>query len=196
MVVNEVNSAPVLPNQADRTVLEMSALTVTNTATDADLPANVIAYQLISPPAGASINQLGVITWTPTEAQGPHAYLLTTVATDNGVPILRTTNTIAVTVKEVNQAPVLPVQTNRTTDELATLTVTNAAVDADLPPNLVTYQLINAPTGASIDSEGVILWTPSEAQSQGDYTITTVATDNGIPLLSVTNTFEVNVFAV
>src|SRR5262249_57166747 len=70
VMVNEVNSAPVLPAQSDRTINELTTLTVTNTATDGDLPANVSSYQLVSPPTGASISASGVISWTPSRKKG------------------------------------------------------------------------------------------------------------------------------
>src|SRR5204863_9245003 len=110
VTVNEVNSAPVLPPQTNRTINELTALIVTNTATDGDLPANGLSYQLVSPPVGASISTSGVITWTPSEAQGPATNTFTTVVTDNGTPSLSSTNSFAVTVNEVNSAPVLPPQ--------------------------------------------------------------------------------------
>ena len=65
-------------------------------------------------PAGATIDANGVITWTPSEAQGPSTNLITAGATDNGVPPLSATNSFSVVVAEVNSAPVLPAQTNRT----------------------------------------------------------------------------------
>ena len=132
-----------------------------------------------------------MITWTPTEAQGPGTNTIRTVVTDNGVPPLSVTNSFEVIVTEVNSAPVLTAQTNRTVAELTLLTVTNAATDADLPANTLTYQLIDPPAGAAIDTNGVITWTPTEAQGPGTNTITTVVTDDGVPPLSVTNSFEV-----
>ena len=53
------------------------------------------------------IDTNGVITWTPTEAQGPGTNTITTVVTDNGVPPLSVTNSFVVIVTEVNSAPVL-----------------------------------------------------------------------------------------
>src|SRR2546425_11472072 len=88
--------------------MELSGLPVPSTATDVDLPANLLTYQLVSPPAGASIDANGVITWTPGEAQGPSTNTFTTIVTDNGSPPLSATNTFTVTVNEVNSAPVLP----------------------------------------------------------------------------------------
>src|SRR5207249_3934000 len=193
VTVNEVNSPPVLPPQANRTINELTPLTVTNTATDGDLPANVLTYQLASPPTGASINSNGVITWTPAEGQGPGTVTFTTIVTDNGTPALSATNSFSVTVNEVNSAPVLTAQSNRTINELSTLTVTNTATDGDLPANVLTYQLVSPSTGASISASGVISWTPSEAQGPSTNTFTTIVTDNGAPALSATNSFTVTV---
>ena len=53
------------------------------------------------------IDTNGVITWTPTEGQGPGTNTITTVVTDNGVPPLSATNSFEVMVTEVNSAPVL-----------------------------------------------------------------------------------------
>jgi hypothetical protein len=98
-----------------------------------------------------------------------------------------------------------------TLDELTTLSVTNIANDADLPPQTLTYTvtalvdtnamiangwpLNYATTNPSpiINSNGVITWTPDEAQGPGVYIITAVVTDNGAPPLSVTNSFTVTV---
>src|SRR5204863_383198 len=119
VAVNEVNSAPVLAVQTDRTINELTLLTVTNTATDSDLPVNALSYQLVNPPTGASIDASGVISWTPSEAQGPGTYVITTVVTDNNPDAvnekqLSATNSFTVAVNEVNSAPMLAVQTNRT----------------------------------------------------------------------------------
>src|SRR5439155_789541 len=108
VTVTEVNSAPVLRSEERRVGEELTPLGVTNTATESDLPANVLTYFLLNPPAGAGINtNTGVIAWTPTEAQGPTTNFITTVVTDNGTPPLSATNNFKVTVTEVNSAPVL-----------------------------------------------------------------------------------------
>ena len=90
-----------------------------------------------------------------------------------------------------NQPPVLPVQTDRTIDELSTLVVTNTATDASVPPSVLSYQLLNPPIGATIDSTGIIRWTPTDVQAPSTAVITTVVSDNGTPSLSATNSFTV-----
>jgi hypothetical protein len=183
------------------TINELTTLTVTNTATDSDIPANTLAYSLTvncgaALITNASISGSGVITWTPTEAQGPSTNTFTTVVTDNGVPPLSATNTFTVVVNEVNSAPVLPGVTNYTINELTTLTVTNTATDSDIPANILTYTLTvtnieSVVTNASISSSGIITWTPSEGQGPSTNIFVTVVTDNGLPPMSATNTFTV-----
>jgi uncharacterized repeat protein (TIGR01451 family) len=83
--VNEVNVAPSVNPIADQTINELTALGVTASATDADLPAQAVTFSLTAAPAGASIDaNTGVISWTPTEVQGPGDYTFTVRATDAG----------------------------------------------------------------------------------------------------------------
>jgi hypothetical protein len=178
-----------LPAQTNFTIAELTALVVTNTATDSDVPANVLSYVLVNPPTGAEIDTNGIITWTPADAQGPGTNLITTVVTDNGIPPLSATNSFTVVVTELNTAPALPSLPDVTIAERTLLTVTNTATDSDLPPNVLTYALVDPPTGAAINTNGVITWRPSEAQGPGTNLITTVVTDNGTPPLSTTNSF-------
>jgi len=175
---------------------EQTVLTVTNRASDADIPANGLTYQLVNAPTGASIDARGVITWRPSEEQGPSTNVLTTVVTDDGVPSLSATNTFKVLVTEANSAPVLKVPDNQTITELGTLVVTNTASDADLPANALTFSLVSWPAGMSIaPSSGVLTWTPTEAQGPSTNLITVKVTDNGSPPLSDTNRFTVKIVA-
>src|SRR5262249_31337409 len=151
----------------DQTINEGIQLAISNTATDVDGAVQTLNYILVNPPAGATIDTNGVITWVPSEAQGPGNYAITTIVSDNGVPSLSATNSFKVTVLEVNSRPVLPAQSTRTVGELSLLTVTNTATDSDIPANILSYQLTSAPSGATIDSVGVIRWIPTEAQGPG-----------------------------
>ena len=118
------NTAPILPLQTNRTVNELAIFTVTNSATDAENPPQVLIYSLQVAPTNAVVSTNGVITWTPSEAEGPGTYPLTTVVTDNGSPPLSATNSFSLTVNEVNSAPMLTVPANQTINELALWTPT------------------------------------------------------------------------
>jgi hypothetical protein len=193
--VNEVNAAPSLTVSPDRTVNELTLLSATNTATDADIPANTLRFALVSAPPGMTIDtNTGAVAWTPSEAQGPSTNTVTVRVYDSGSPVMAATNSFTVWVNEVNAAPVLPSQTNVTIRALRTLVVTNVATDADLPANALTYQLLTAPAGAVI-SNGVITWTPTVMQGQTTNLITTRVYDNGAPSLAATNSFTVVVLS-
>src|SRR6185369_14922161 len=82
------NLPPVLAAIPDPTVNELSLLSITNSATDPDH--NALTFSLDpGAPVGVSIDpSSGVLTWTPTEAQGPGSYSVTVRVTDDGSPPL------------------------------------------------------------------------------------------------------------
>ncbi len=192
------NPPPALPSQSSLTNAELVPLVVTNTATDTNVPASQLMYQLVSPPAGAVISTNGVITWTPAQNESPGTYTLTTMVSDNGTPPLTATNSFGVTVFEVNVAPTLRPIGPQAVNELTKLTVTNAATESNIHSATTGYGLINPPTGATITGSGVISWMPGQTQSPGTYVITTVVTnsnpfDTVNPMLTATNSFSVMV---
>lgn len=195
--VNEINMAPLLPAQTDRILGRYSTLVVTNTAADADLPAENLSYLLVTGPTNAVIDAKGIITWTPAPDQVPSTNVFTTVVTDYNPSAvnaqqLSATNSFAVVVPAtLHNGPSLPFQPDCAVNELTTLTVTNTAIDSDYPVLALTYQLVNPPPGADISANGVITWAPGELQGPGTNVITTVVSDNGTPPLSITNSFTV-----
>ena len=92
---------------------------------------------------------VGCSRWTPTEAQGPGSYAFDVVVTEtNGSPSnLSDSETITVTVGEVNVAPVLDAVGDQSTDELVNLSFTATASDPDDPANLLAFSLSGAPAG-------------------------------------------------
>ena len=90
----------------------LAALTVTNTATDSDLPVNLLVYNLQAAPAGVAIDANGVITWTPNAGQGSSTNTITTIVTDYNpwalsAQHLSTTNSFTVIVTAPAPAPVI-----------------------------------------------------------------------------------------
>src|SRR5437899_274514 len=164
VVVREVNSAPVLTVPADQTINELSALVVTNTASDADLRASTLLNASHFPPTGVLLDaNTGVLRWNPPASPTRRSSDLTVRVTDNGAPPLSATNSFTVVVREVNSAPVLTVPADQTINELSALVVTNTASDADLPANTLSFGLVSAPTGVLLDANsGVLSWTPPD----------------------------------
>ena len=208
VTVNAVHNGPGLPVQNNETNNELTLLTVTNTAVDSDVPPLPLSYTLgvvtvtnqvgNSQVTNAVISTNGIISWTPSEGQGPGIYTLTTVVSDGS---LSATNSFNVTVNDVNLAPVLPGQTNITSSGLTPVVVTNTATNNNIPVAPLGYQLISAPAGAGIDTNGIIRWTPVVGQVPGTNTITTVVTDTNVfavnaQEMSATNSFVVTVNAI
>jgi hypothetical protein len=102
ITVLDVNAAPTLAPVPAQTVNEGSLLTVTNVATDTDLPAQQLTFSLgAGAPAGAAINPTnGVFTWRPSEIQGGTTNPISVIVTDNGEPPLSATQTFAVIVHD------------------------------------------------------------------------------------------------
>lgn len=202
VIVREVNVAPQLSVPASATAEELKALSAGFLVVDADQPANAQVFRLVDAPAGMTINAgTGVITWTPSEAQGPSTNVVVVAVTDNS-PLavnstqLSATNNLTVIVAEANVAPVLSAQADRTVAEGTELTINNSGTDADLPENTLSYALLSGPANAAISANGTITWTPAEADGPGTNAFVTVVTDNGNPALRATNTLNVIVSEV
>ena len=184
VTVNEVNVAPVLSAIGDKGTSELVELTFTATASDTDVVDNVVntltfSFDGTSFPLGAAITDDGNFTWTPTELQdGDHT--ITVQVTDGS---LTDSETLTVTVNEVNVAPVLNAIGDKGTSEFVELTFTATASDTDVVDNVVntlTFSFDGTfPSGAAITDDGNFTWIPTESQD-GDHTITVQVTDGSL----------------
>lgn len=194
-----LNTAPVLAPIADQMVVEGEMLVVTNSASDVDIPANVLIFSLTGDvPAGAAIDsETGTFTWTPDESQGPGTNQISIVVTDNGEPSLSATQSFTIIVLEVNSAPVISPIGDRTIYAGSAIAIMASAVDTDLPENTLTFSLDpGAPTGAHIDAAtGLFSWTPGAAEAGTFHSVTIRVTDDGTPSLSDATTFAISVAA-
>jgi hypothetical protein len=98
--VLETNSPPTLAPITDRSIHQGTTLTLTNTATDSDIPANVLTFSLgTNAPAGSSMNSAsGVFAWTPAAAYANTVNPITIKVTDNGTPNFLDQKSFVVTV--------------------------------------------------------------------------------------------------
>src|SRR5207245_7835560 len=151
-----VNVAPVMTNLNNTiwTINELTPITLTNKATDVDIPANILTYAIVSAPSGATVDSAsGLFNWTPTEAQGPSSNSILVRVFDNGSPSLSATQRFTIMVNEVNSAPILSPIANKTVAVGQVLTVNSVVNDPDLPAQTLTFSLgAGAPTGANLDS--------------------------------------------
>ena len=185
-----INRGPVFAVQTNRTVGELTQLVVTNTATDSEVPANVLSYILLTNPANATIDGNGIIRWTPTEQQGPSTNIFTTRVTENGSPNLSATNSFTVIVTEVNTAPTLVGPTSINNTNPAAINVPYTATDADVPANTLTFLKVSGPTWLSFTGTGAtnahLTGTPPTTAVTTNYAATLSVVDNGTPAMSNT----------
>jgi Putative Ig domain len=197
ITVNESNSAPVLTLPANTNINELAAYSASATATDSDIPANPLAFALVSGPSGLTVSPSGAISWTPTEVQGPGTNIVTISVTDTNPPAvnatsLSVTNSYQIIVNEVNSAPMLGTLTDRAVNPGQTISFTATATDTDSPPNTLTFSLVSPPAGAGIaSSSGLFNWRPAVAQAGTTNAVQVRVTDNGVPPLSDTKLFTV-----
>ena len=183
VVVNEVNVAPVLGTIPAQNVNELTLLTVTNTATESNIH-STLGYALVNPPTGVSIAANGVITWTPSEAQGPSTNVITTVVTstdpfDTVNPMLSATNSSTVVVNEVNTAPVIGAINDLTVNPGQAVGLTVPASDSDLPTNSLAFALLASPPGMTINAaSGWLAWRPTMAQANTTNLVNVQVTDD------------------
>jgi hypothetical protein len=154
-------------------------------ATDIDLPPQTLTFNIDGKPDNANFDAAtGVFSWTPTEMQD-EIYTFEIVVSDG---FLTDSETITVTVNEVNEAPTLnPIsiaETQIAVGEPVTFTATASDDDYVLgEPNTLTFSIEDGvsglvPTGASITNAGYFTWTPSSIQYPGSYTFDVVVSDN------------------
>lgn len=192
--VREVNAAPQIQSAGDLLVMEGETFSYQVIATDDDLPAQVLSFNLeAGAPAGMMIDSVsGLVTWTPTGSQIPSTNSFTVRVTDAGQPPLGAMQTFRIVAGKLNHAPVLAPIANQYLDEITSLRLMITATDADAGQTL-TYSLDGgSPAGMLIDpTTGVIRWVPNEAQGPYTNTVTVLVTDNGLPPRNASRSFLV-----
>ncbi len=172
-------------------------------ALDTNTPALPLTFALVSGPSNLFVSPSGIISWTPTLAQGPTTNGPSTnavlVSVSNGDYFV--TNAFTIVVQGTNIPPTLPAIPNQVVAVPGPgLLLVNTGTNPNLPDYPLAYTLIGAPPFASINSQGIITLAPAVADAGSNYLITTVVTDTNpwavnATSLSVTNAFLVTVDA-
>lgn len=166
-----LNDPPVISPIGDQEVAEGILLQFEITASDPD--GDILNYAVVSPlPAGASFSGR-TFAWTPASGQAG-SYTVTFSATDpEGLP---GTETISITVRNGNRAPVLAPIGDKTVEEGSKLSFTISAADPD--GDALVFAAQDLPGGAVFDpASQEFRWTPLTSQA-GIYLISFTATDS------------------
>jgi hypothetical protein len=106
--VAEANQAPQLAPVSDVSLLAGRTLNITNTAADSDLPAQTLTFELVSAPAGMTLDPAtGLLTWRPLIAQSGTTNTVTVRVVDNTPSSLTDTKAFSAIVLK----PAVPVLT-------------------------------------------------------------------------------------
>ena len=143
-------------------------MTFTINATDPD--SEPITYLVQGLPSGATLDsQTGDFAWTPSYSQAG-SYQVRFIASDGNSS---DSETITITVSNVNRPPVLGAISDPSVDENNLLNISVSATDPD--GQTLTYSVSGLPTGAVFTSQ-TFTWTPSYDQA-GTYQVTFTADD-------------------
>ncbi len=109
-----MNHAPTLQFIFDTATAAGRVLNITNSASDADLPAQTLTYTLPTAPVGAAINSAsGLVTWRAAATQAGVTYPFSVRVADNGSPSMSATQIFNVTVANLSQPQLVsPALTN------------------------------------------------------------------------------------
>ena len=97
----------------------------------------------------------GQITWQTSEIHGPGNYTVTVRATDNGSPQRASTMSFSITIREVNQAPVVASIPDITIDEGVLYSFQVQATDSDFPAQPLIFALQDTPGVGSVPGTAV-----------------------------------------
>ncbi|MEW6427388.1 MAG: putative Ig domain-containing protein [Thermodesulfobacteriota bacterium] len=175
ITVTDVNRPPVLNAIGAKTVNEGVLLTFTISGSDPD--GNAVSFSATGLPTGAVFDPAtGTFTWTPDlNAAAGSPYQVVLSVSDSS---LSASETVAITVNNTNQAPVLNPLLPQSVAENDPLAFTLAANDPDGDP--VTYSVANPPAGLLLDPvTGAISWTPGYDQA-GSYALVFGAGDSSL----------------
>ncbi len=167
-VIDPDNPPPVLDAIGNKSVNENAALSFTINATDPD--SEPITYLAQNLPSGATLDaQTGDFAWTPSYIQAG-SYQVRFIASDDNS---HDSETITITVSNVNRPPVLGAISDPSVDENNLLNISVSATDPD--GQTLTYSVSGLPAGAAFASQ-TFTWTPSYDQA-GNYAVTFTADD-------------------
>jgi alpha-tubulin suppressor-like RCC1 family protein len=169
-------SAPILDAVGNKVISKTALVSFTIFAVDADVE-DTLTYSSPDLPAGATLNSVtGAFSWqTPNLDRN---YDVTFVVSDDGFPSYSDSETITITVGNVDRPPLLTSPGDKSVDETQLLTFTLSATDPDL--DSITYSMTPTLQGVTLNStSGLFSWTPTYEQS-GIYPVTFTATANAL----------------
>jgi hypothetical protein len=159
-----------------------------------DPESDTITYSLSNQPDGMSINSSsGLISWTPANGVTTSGTVTITASDGEQDGATADTETFSVSVNAVNDAPQITSTAGTAATESVQYSYQLSVTDVDNSSGQLSYALSNEPSGMSVNSSGLVTWTPANGVSTSG-TVTVTVTDQE-PLQDTEN-FTVLVTAV
>lgn len=192
ITVLNVNNSPVLSSIGDKIMNENETLSFTLSATDPD--GDDLTYSATGLPPGATLNPAtGNFNWT-TGYGDAGTYTVTFTVTDDGSPNQSDSETITITVGNINRPPVLNAIGDQSVNENEMLSFTLSATDPD--GDALAYSATGLPRGAFLNpATGTFIWI-TDYRDEGDYEVTFTVTDDGTPNLNDSETITITVIHI
>ncbi|NEP56504.1 MAG: tandem-95 repeat protein, partial [Symploca sp. SIO2G7] len=179
------NSPPVITSQPGFVATAEFTYEYTLTAFDPD--GDVLEYELLDAPAGMTLDaSTGLLQWTPTLAQQGTTSVRVAVTDPSGG---RGSQSFPLLVR-VNEAPEITSEPIESATANGLYRYDIRATDPNADP--LSYTLLNAPDGMTLDQLGRLSWSPT-AGDIGTYQIEVAVSDNHNA--TDTQTYELNVLA-
>jgi len=188
-VRSTTNNAPAIDAIDDAEIQEAQAITIKVSATDAD--GDTLTYSASDLPAGATFDEVThTFTWTPGCTQTGEYEIVFTV-TDNADESASSTETLIITVTDINCTPEIETIQDQTVTEGEEVNFTVTATDPD--GDDVTYTAEDVPTGAVFNETTHTFTWPTDSTDAGEYDVTFTVLDNGTPPASTSSTVTITV---
>jgi hypothetical protein len=187
--VAATNRPPSLRIEGSLHFSEQSTSSVTVAVADLDAPWQPVTLWATRLPSGSSFDEAtGVLTWAPTESQGPGTYLAEFAASDNaGCSPLSASLAVNLDAEEVNLPPTWAPQPDVVFPAGVPLAIPLVASDPDLPAQPLSFQTAGLPAGFHLQTSPLqIVGTGSAA---GNSTVTVTVSDGQTPSLQATLQF-------
>lgn len=212
VVVVNVNVAPVIKSNGGGSTAQISmsenkTLVTTVTATDSNLPAQILKYSItggadaskfeINPDTGKLVFKITPDFENPIDTGANNVYNVQVTVTDNGIAPLADVQDIEVTVTNKNDAPEFTNDGGGSTTminvrENTTLVTTVTAIDSDLPSQWLTFSIsggadaskfmifmVNSTTAVLVFKEKTNFEIPKDVGLDNIYNVQVTVTDSG-----------------
>lgn len=194
--VLEVDNAPVIEPIGPQSTDELALFQIQVRAVDPDGAASNLIYSIESAPQGVAIDPAaGLLSWTPSESDGPRDYTIAIRVSEPGGP--GATVSFLLGVKEVNSPPTVEGVIDAEASAGETVMIQLLANDVDLPRQTLSFSAETPlPPGASLNTaSGLFSWTIDSDPQTGTNRVAIRILDDGPAPTPVVVSFNIIVRA-